>query len=123
MVAPSSTLPTWASAYTEFAFTKEALDAGRDRARAVWNAIPVDIALTDIPDSSERLEDAAYAYAILNEAIRIDGLRMPLQGGGIMGDPAPALPRAMSTAMAIVADFTRWATEVKTRLVMDKLEL
>lgn len=108
-------LPLWADATTELAFTKEALDAGRACAVKVWNSIPSDLAGATIADTDERFEDAAYAFAIITECARVDGLKMAEQGGGFVGDPAPNILKALPAAQAVSQDFTNWAIDVKTR--------
>ena len=106
-------------------FSDEAIAAGIETARAVWNAIPTDMSAgpgiyAPLASGDGYIADAGYAYAVLDEAARIDGIKLPYYAGGpgspVIGEPAPNLPKNVSDALSVVSDFARWAAETKPRL-------
>lgn len=109
----------------DLTFSTTAISDGIAQAQAVWNAIPTDFPVGDgtykpLAASDGYVADAGYAYAVLNEAARIDGLKMPFYAGGagqpVTGDRVPNLTKALPSALATVRDFARWAAETKPRL-------
>ena len=109
----------------DLTFSTSAIANGIAKAKAVWNAIPTDFPLGDgtyLPLATDDgyVADAGYAYAVLAEAARIDGQKMPFYGGGagepIQGDPVPNLTKALPAAFQTVKDYTRWAMETKPKL-------
>lgn len=109
----------------DLTFSTAAIANGIEKAKSVWNAIPTDFdagggLYYPLAVDDGYVADAGYAYAVLAEAARIDGQKMPFYGGGageaIQGDPVPHLTKALPTALQTVKDYTRWAMETKPRL-------
>lgn len=125
-----SELPSWSAALTELAFTKEALAAGRARAVSVWNMTPTDVAVTqdgytlylplldESASSPGMLEALAYAFALVDECMRVDGLKVPYSAGGLRADPSPEHLSALPAALKVTREFAEWAAAAKNRMVV-----
>lgn len=114
-------LTTYANRRSDLQFTAEALAEGRRKAIAIWNSFPTD-GDTNPPQISSTttvnsmVEAAAFAFAILNESIRIDSQRMKMQGQGIVGEPSPALSSMTADALQTVANYRKWVADVKPQM-------
>jgi hypothetical protein len=109
-----------------------AIAGGIATAQAVWNSIPTDLkgagdTYLPLAGSDAYIADAGYAYAILSEAARLDGAKMPFYAGGesqpITGDPAPTMSKSVADALDVVRDYARWAAETKPLLAQKLLEV
>lgn len=111
--------------------TKAELDAGRAKALALWNGCDTDgetakaslalLATTKeaglaAPVDVSLVEDAAWAFAIVAAAARIDSQNMNLKMAGIVGDPAQNIAKALPTALQVIRDYGKWVVETKTRM-------
>lgn len=118
-------LPTAANARSVLTFTKEALEEGRRKAIAIWNEFPTDA--TNSPQIStsnttnSMVEDAAFAFAVLNESARIDSQRATMQGAGIVGDPAANLSQMTSAALQTVREYGKWVADTKPLMAATSL--
>lgn len=119
-------LPSWASSRSELTFTTDALNTGRQQAIDVWNRFPTDVngstagtyepVLSYSAGATPFIEAAAYSYALLNESIRMDSLKIPIQGSGLVGDPVAVTPTQIASAQAATVAFERWVAMVKPRM-------
>lgn len=122
----ASNLSSWSQACSSLMLTEEALRNGRAKAIAVWNACPTDSdkPFSDIPLSygdPVMVEDAAHAFAFLDESLRIDSQKTVVKGSGVEGDPARNLSALTELALRAVADYTKWVADTKPLTEAGKL--
>lgn len=110
----AASLEAWSTAKSAYIFTEDALAKGRDKAVAVWNGFPTDknSALSSTA-AKFMVEDAAFAFAFLDESLRMDSQKMVIRGSGVEGDPAQVLSSLTELALQAVAEYTQWVAETK----------
>lgn len=142
-----TSLESWSNARSSFIFTDDALRKGRAKAVAVWNTYPTDLTVmvsgtmpvpaagsaatgVNIPvpasgtlASTVMVEDAAYAFAFLDESLRMDSQKLLIKGSGVEGDPAQVLSSLTDLALQAVAEYTKWVSETKPLMVAGNLGL
>jgi hypothetical protein len=133
-----SALPAWKDGtYSSLAFSVEALKAGRAKAVKVWNDTPTDCPAEAGKTGIEPLiddnggaygeltmvEHAAYAYAVMNECLRVDGSKAPFVVGGLQVDPAPNFLAALPVALEVAREYAKWVERTKPVLALKKLQV
>jgi hypothetical protein len=123
----TASLEAWSSARSKMILTADALAEGRLKAAAVWNGYPTDADSADavkMPTAAiSMLEDAAYAFAFLNESLRIDSQKMLIKGSGVEGDPSRTLSSMTALALRALDDYAKWVAETKPVMAASSIGL
>lgn len=116
---------------SRLALTKADLDRGRARALSMWNATDTDadtaqdmvlsagtavVPGLQSPVDVSMVEDAAYAFAVIEAAARADSVNTTLQATGLAPEVAQQLARALPAAQQVARDYGKWVVAAKTRL-------
>jgi hypothetical protein len=121
---------------TALSLTEADLANGRAKALSMWNGVSADPStpssisastVSGIPNvsafSTSMVEDAAYAFAIIEAAARIDTSYMALNATGVTPEVAVAIRGALPTALRIARDYGKWVVGARLRTTVRELNL